>query len=260
MLEKLEDLEFAEGLILLSQTITDARQKFEAFQEQADGVGLNVNASKTKEMRIRPNAGDAMCRGKALEQVTVFTYLGSIVTITEDREEDVEARCREAQVVFYMLRPVWRSLYISLWTKLRIFNSNVKSVLLYGSETWQLTETIINKLQAFINRRLRYILGEKYQMMTCGSTPSKGGWKSPSDVGNGNGSATHSGNLLLTSQGSPLSGTLKELAEERETEKVTEKDHQANGPHKIESAGERLWRPYAPDGVELASISHAGDY
>ena len=91
MLEKLEDLEFAEGLIMRSQTITDARQKFEAFQEQADRVGLNVNASKTKEMRIRapPNAGDAMCRGKALEQVTVFTYLGSIVTTTEGREEDV---------------------------------------------------------------------------------------------------------------------------------------------------------------------------
>ena len=58
-----------------------------------------------------------------------------------------------------MLRPVWRSRYTSLWTKLRIFNSNVKSVLLYGSKTWQLTKTIVNKLQPFINHTLCYILG-----------------------------------------------------------------------------------------------------
>ena len=47
MLEKLEDLEFADNLVLLSQTITHALQKFEALQEQADRVGLKVNASKT---------------------------------------------------------------------------------------------------------------------------------------------------------------------------------------------------------------------
>ena len=110
MLEKLEDLQFADDLVLLSQTITRARKMFEALQEQADRVGLKVNASRTKEMRIRtpPNARDIMCRGKALQQVTVFTYLGSIVTTTGGTEEDVEARCIKAQVAFSMLRPVWR--------------------------------------------------------------------------------------------------------------------------------------------------------
>ena len=96
-----------------------------------------------------------MCEDQALERVESFTYLGSIVFITRGSEEDVEARCRKAQCMFYMLSPVWRSQYISLWTKLRIFNSNVKSVLLYGSETWRLTSSFIKKLQSFINRRLR---------------------------------------------------------------------------------------------------------
>jgi len=73
MLEKLEDLEFADDHVLLSQKITHVRQKFEALQEQADRVGLKVNPSKTKEMRIRAsaNAGDIMCTGKALEQITL---------------------------------------------------------------------------------------------------------------------------------------------------------------------------------------------
>ena len=36
---------------------------------------------------------------------------------------------------------------------------NVKSVLLYGSETWRLTKKIFTQLQTFTNRRPRYILG-----------------------------------------------------------------------------------------------------
>ena len=137
------------------------RQKFAALLEQAARVGLKINASKTKEMRIRSpaNTGNINCVGEVLEQVSAFTYLGNLITTSGGTEEDVEARCRKAQVAFSILRPIWRSKFISRWTKIRIFNYNVKSVLLYGSETWRLTKKIITQLQTFTNRRLRYILG-----------------------------------------------------------------------------------------------------
>ena len=53
---------------------------------------------------------------------------------------------------------VWKSRIIKPKTKLRIFNSNVKSILLYGSETWAITDSIRKKLQTFVNRCLRRIL------------------------------------------------------------------------------------------------------
>jgi len=43
-------------------------------------------------------------------------------------------------------------------TKFRVFHSNVKSVLLYGSETWKEMKTTISKLQTFVIRCLRRIL------------------------------------------------------------------------------------------------------
>ena len=43
-------------------------------------------------------------------------------------------------------------------TKIRIFNACVKSVLLYGCETWLVTKEIQRKIQTFVNRCLRYIL------------------------------------------------------------------------------------------------------
>jgi hypothetical protein len=53
---------------------------------------------------------------------------------------------------------VWLSK--SLWKdiKIRIFNACVKSVLLYGCETWLVTNKIQCKIQTFVNRCLRYIL------------------------------------------------------------------------------------------------------
>ena len=59
---------------------------------------------------------------------------------------------------FRTLRPVWLSSQLSINTRIHIFNTNVKPVLLYGCETWKATQSLNNKLQVFINSRLRYIL------------------------------------------------------------------------------------------------------
>ena len=57
-----------------------------------------------------------------------------------------------------MLRPIQRSTALTTKTKLRVTESNVKPVLLNGSETWRLTKGLEEKLQVFINKSLRSIL------------------------------------------------------------------------------------------------------
>ena len=68
-------------MVLLSQKITHMKQKFAVLVEQAASVGLKINASKTKEMRIRSpaNTGNINCVGEVLEQVLAFTYIGSLI-------------------------------------------------------------------------------------------------------------------------------------------------------------------------------------
>lgn len=85
-----------------------------------------------------------------------FTYLGSIVSKKGGSAEDIQARIRKARQAFAMLRPIWRS--SALTTKLRVFGSNVKAVLLYGSETWRLIEGLEQKWLVFINKSPRNIL------------------------------------------------------------------------------------------------------
>ena len=60
--------------------------------------------------------------------------------------------------MFGILRSIWKSQQISPKTKLRFLNSNIKSFLLYGCETWKSTKTIDNRLQTFANKCLRQIM------------------------------------------------------------------------------------------------------
>ena len=57
---------------------------------------------------------------------------------------------------------IWRVKQIKINTKLRILNSNVKAVLLYGSETWRTTQKTLKRIQTFINKCLRRILHLKW--------------------------------------------------------------------------------------------------
>ena len=56
------------------------------------------------------------------------------------------------------MKPVWNNRHIHWKTKIRLFNSNVKTVLLYGAETWRRTKRLDQSLQVFINKCLRQIL------------------------------------------------------------------------------------------------------
>ena len=94
-----------------------------------------------------------------IDEVEDFAYLGSNISKDGGSDQDIPVRIGKARTAFAILTPVWRSKVISRKTKLRIFNTNVKSVLLYGSETWRVTKANSTKLQTFINKCLRSIMG-----------------------------------------------------------------------------------------------------
>ena len=111
------------------------------INEKEAKVGLKINATKTKLMRIGTKRGDGgLVAGERVEEVDEFTYLGSILSKKGGTDEDIQARIAKARQAFAMLRPIWPSTGLTTKTKLRIFGSNVKAVLLYGYETWRLTK------------------------------------------------------------------------------------------------------------------------
>jgi uridine kinase len=77
-------------------------------------------------------------------------------------DEDVTNRIKKANVAIVQRYRIWKNKNIRMQTKLKLFNSNVKAVLMYGCETWKVTNSITQKLQSFINRCLRRILNVRW--------------------------------------------------------------------------------------------------
>lgn len=68
---------------------------------------------------------------------------------TSSTEEDFKSRIGKAYAAFLALWKVWKTREISLKTKLKLYNSNVKLVLLYGCETWTASKSCTRKVQVF---------------------------------------------------------------------------------------------------------------
>ena len=135
------------------------QDKTTSVKEWAEKAGLKINIGKTKSMRLNTKIDRPLrIDGQELEDVDQFTYLGSKVTKEGGASEDIKSRLQKARSAFLSLNQVWKSSLYSVKTKLKIYNSNVKSVLMYGSECWKMTVADIKKCEAFNNRCLRRII------------------------------------------------------------------------------------------------------
>lgn len=155
----LEDLDYADDIVLLSSRFLDIQQKTSSLADYASMIGLKVNTKKTKAMRCNaPVETPITLNGKQLEEVNDFSYLRSKMSSDGDCEKEIDVRISKANQAFAMLRNIWKSKTYSLKTKLKIYRSNVLSVLLYGSECWKSTSTINRKIAVFQNKFLRRIM------------------------------------------------------------------------------------------------------
>ncbi|VDP44917.1 unnamed protein product [Schistosoma margrebowiei] len=148
-----------DDLALLSQTQQQMQEKTNRVAAASVAVGLNIHKGKSKVLRYNTACTDPITIDREnLEDVKTFTYLGSIIDEHGESDADVNARIGKATAAYLQLRNIWNSKQLSTNTKVRIFNTNVKTVLLYGPQTWRTTKAIIQKIQVFINSCLRKIL------------------------------------------------------------------------------------------------------
>ena len=110
---------------------------------------MKVNINKTKTMKIGKNTGEKFSitiNGQRSEQVTRFSYLGSILTDGKCTK-DIITRIECAKEIFNKRKELFN----------KRFNENLKksmiktliwSVLLYGCETWALRKEDIRRLES----------------------------------------------------------------------------------------------------------------
>ncbi|MFH4977599.1 hypothetical protein AB6A40_004308 [Gnathostoma spinigerum] len=100
--------------------------------------------------------------GEELENVKSFCYLGSVITASTSCMEDIAYRIANASSAFNMLQKCLWNTKIKNNTKLRVYRTAIRPILMYGSSTWTLTKTAEGKLDAAERRFLRRIFGYKW--------------------------------------------------------------------------------------------------
>ena len=146
---KVEDLDFADDVALISSRQRHVQLKTNRLVENAERTGLRVNVCKCKVMRVNARNNEAITvNGLALEDVEKFICLGAIVCKQRGSEEDIsKARLGKARGAF--VNRVWNSSSVSRKTKIRLYKTLVKPVLMYGCEAWKMNEGNAKKIDVF---------------------------------------------------------------------------------------------------------------
>ena len=84
------------------------------------------------------------------------------VSTTGRCQPDIIRRISIASTAMHSMNKDWRQTRLQLRTKLRLYQTCILSILLYGSETWTLLQEDLRKLEVFHMHSQRMILGIRW--------------------------------------------------------------------------------------------------
>ena len=87
------EADYADDIAILANTPDQAKKLLHSLERAATGIGLYVNAHKTKCMCYNQTGDISTLEGTHLKLVDKFTYLGSSV---ESTEKDIDTRLTQA--------------------------------------------------------------------------------------------------------------------------------------------------------------------
>jgi len=110
LVDQLEDLDSADDLALMSHTHSQMQAKTTKLEAISSKVGRQINTDKAKIMRVNSKSNEHIrIANRDIEDVTSFTYLGSVINITGGKDKDILARIGKARSAFDILGDIWRS-------------------------------------------------------------------------------------------------------------------------------------------------------
>lgn len=160
---------FADDADLIGRGTLAVKGPFVEMEKEASKVGLAINENKTKYLAMERKQGSRVGQNITIdtynfEVVQSFKYLGSVLNVTNDVEEEIKTRITQGNKSFYALKHLFKSSLVSRATKLRLYKTVVRPIAMYGCETWSLTSKQEQMLNCFERRILRSICGPVHEV------------------------------------------------------------------------------------------------
>ncbi|WP_432422665.1 reverse transcriptase domain-containing protein [Streptococcus dysgalactiae] len=162
---RVTDLEYADDIALLGESAQAMQTVLNRMAIEVSQFGMCFAPSKCKVLLQdwQEPVPVITLNGDRLNVVDNFVYLGSNIAAGGGVGDEISSRIAKARLAFANLRHLWRRRDIRLSLKGRVYKATVRSVLLYGCETWPLRAEDARRLSVFDHRCLRSIARIRWQ-------------------------------------------------------------------------------------------------
>lgn len=156
---KIEALMYADDIVLIADKAKKMQKLIDIWTSEVEAMGMTINESKTKTMQIQRNNGnntqDFTCKGKKLESVTNFEYLGTIISSDGRIEPEIANKIKKATNIYYAInRTLLGKKEIGKKTKLQIYNTVVIPAMTY---TIEVLPTLIEHKRKITTIEMKYL-------------------------------------------------------------------------------------------------------
>ena len=156
-----ETFAYADDGVTITKTREQLQEAVNIWNEVLIRKGMKINKIKTEVMmvgRIRQEC-NIYIEEQQLKQIEDFKYLGVIVNEKSLQEKEIINRITQYNNNFSLLYPLLKDKHVPVRSKLAVYTSILRPILIYGSEAWILTSKTKSKIQAAEMKSLRLIRG-----------------------------------------------------------------------------------------------------
>ena len=152
---------FADDIALIARTPAGLQHQINSLRQESENLGLNVNLGKTKIMVCRKGGylgrHERWYYGRErLEVVNNYKYLG--YTITTKLSTDIplsEFAGKAKSKIISIFRTLYKLGHIDTKLFFKLFDTQVKPMLLYAAEIWGVTQSsVVEKIHMYACKKL----------------------------------------------------------------------------------------------------------
>ena len=159
---RISNLRYADDTGITAESERELQILANRVNEEGKHFGMKMNIKKTKTMvisrKVETPKVNITLDGQPVEQVERFVYLGQLITENGKCDEEIKRRIEIARTAYIKMRNVLTNPKLSTSARLRFIKCYVWSTLLYGVETWTISKTSQQRLEAFEMWALRRML------------------------------------------------------------------------------------------------------
>ena len=145
--EMLNYLRFADDIVLIGKDGNEIESMINELNEESCKLGMKINMKKTKVMY---NSNAAKTRVQIgtheVEQVDDYVYLGQLVTMKNDKTDEIKRRISVGWGGFSKYRDIMRS-KVLMCLKRKVYSQCIQPAMTYGCQTWVMTKRMETRLR-----------------------------------------------------------------------------------------------------------------